>query len=54
VFILEHCFTSMSFATVREGFSSAYTDKEVPNKTTVHQLITKFRDMRKFCASLRR
>jgi hypothetical protein len=40
VFILEHCFASKSFAAVRETFSNAYPDKEVPSKTTVHRLVT--------------
>jgi hypothetical protein len=43
VFILEHIFASKSFAAVRESFSNAHPDKEVPN-TTMHQLITEFRD----------
>jgi hypothetical protein len=43
VFILENYFASKSFAAVREAFSNAYPDKEVPNKTTIHQLVTKFR-----------
>jgi hypothetical protein len=43
VFILEHYFASKSFAAVRETFSNAYPDREVPNKTTVHRLVTKFR-----------
>jgi hypothetical protein len=34
VFILEHYFSSKSFAAVRDAFSSAYHDKEVLNKTT--------------------
>jgi hypothetical protein len=42
VFILEHYFAFISLAAVREAFSSAYPDKEVPNKTKVHRLI-KFR-----------
>jgi hypothetical protein len=33
VFILEHYFASKSLAAVREAFSNAYSDKEVPNKT---------------------
>jgi hypothetical protein len=41
VFVLEHCFASKSFAAVREAFSNAYTDKGVPNKTTVHRLLAK-------------
>jgi hypothetical protein len=49
VFILEHYFTSKSFAAVREAFSNAYPDKEVPNKTTVERLVTKFRDTGSVC-----
>jgi hypothetical protein len=41
MFILEHYFASKSFAAVREAFCSAYPDKEVPNKTTIHRLVTK-------------
>jgi hypothetical protein len=44
VFILEYYFTSLSFDAVREAFSNAYPDNEVPNKTTVHRLVIKFRD----------
>jgi hypothetical protein len=44
VFIFELYFTSKSFAAVRESFSSAYPDREVPNKTTVQRLVTTFRD----------
>jgi hypothetical protein len=44
VFILEHYFALISFAAVREAFSKAYPTKEVPNKTIVHQLVTKFQD----------
>jgi hypothetical protein len=47
VFILEHNFASKSFAAVREAFSNAYTDKEVPNKT-IHRPITKFRTQEVF------
>jgi hypothetical protein len=49
VFILEHYFASKSFAAVREAFSNAYPDKEVPNKTIVHRLVTKFRDTGSVC-----
>jgi hypothetical protein len=42
VFILEHHFTSKSFAAVREAFSNANPDKEVPNKTIIQRLVTKF------------
>jgi hypothetical protein len=44
VFVLEHCFASKLFAAVREAFRNAYHDKEVPNKATIHRLVTKFRD----------
>jgi hypothetical protein len=47
--ILEHYFTSKSFAAVREAFSSAYPDKEVPNKTTTRRLVTKSRDTGSVC-----
>jgi hypothetical protein len=53
VFILEHYFASKSFAAVREGFSNAYPDKEVQNKTTIHRLVTTFRDTAKADACLR-
>jgi hypothetical protein len=49
VFILDHCFASKSFAAAREAFSNAYPDKEVPNKKTIHQLVTKFRDTGSVC-----
>jgi hypothetical protein len=51
VFVLEHYFSSKSFAIVRETFvvSNAYPYKEVPNKTTVHKLVTKFRDKGSVC-----
>jgi acyl carrier protein phosphodiesterase len=42
VFILEHFFASKSFDAVREAFSNAYPDKELPNKTTIHRLVTTF------------
>jgi hypothetical protein len=41
--------TSKSFAAVREEFSNAYSDKEIPNKTTIHQLVTMFRDIGSVC-----
>jgi hypothetical protein len=44
VLILEHYFTSKSFAAVREAFSNAYPDKELLNKTTIHRLVTRFRN----------
>jgi hypothetical protein len=40
VYILKHYFVSKSFIAVREAFSNAYPDKEVPNKTTIHRLTT--------------
>jgi hypothetical protein len=49
VFILERYLASKSFAAIREAFSNAYPDKEVPNKTTVHLLVTQFRDTGSAC-----
>jgi hypothetical protein len=49
VFILEHYFGSKSFAAVREASSNAYLDKQEPNKTKVHRLVTKFRDTASVC-----
>jgi hypothetical protein len=49
VFVLEHYFASKSFGAVREAFSNAYPDKEVTNKTTMHRLVTKFRDTGSVC-----
>jgi hypothetical protein len=49
VFIIEHYFESKSFAAVRETFSNAYPDKEVPNKTTIHRQVTTFRDTGSVC-----
>jgi hypothetical protein len=43
VSILKHHYASKSSAAVCEEFSNAYPDKVVPNRTTVHQLLTKFR-----------
>jgi hypothetical protein len=40
--IFEHYFGSKSFAAVREAFSNAYPNKEVPNKT-MYRLVTKLR-----------
>jgi hypothetical protein len=50
VFILEHCFVSKSFAAARESLivSVAYLYKEIPNKTTVYLLVTKYRDTEVF------
>jgi hypothetical protein len=41
VFILKHYFATKSYAAFHEAFSNEYPDKEVPNKTTIHQLVTK-------------
>jgi hypothetical protein len=49
VFILEHHFTLKSFAAVREAFSNPYPDKEMPSKTTIHRLVTKFQDTGSVC-----
>jgi hypothetical protein len=49
VFILERYFASKSFAAVREVFSNAYTDKEVPNKIIIHRLVTTFQDTVSVC-----
>jgi hypothetical protein len=49
VFILGHNSASKSFAAVREAFSNAYPGKEVPNKTIIHRLVTKFRDTGSVC-----
>jgi hypothetical protein len=46
VFILEYYFASKSFAAVREAFSNAYPDKEIPNKTTIHRMVRKRRNTR--------
>lgn len=40
VFILEHFFVSISFAGVGETVISTCSDKEIPNKTTLHRLLT--------------
>jgi hypothetical protein len=45
VFIFEHYFASKSFAALREVFSNTYPGKNVTNKTTTRQLVTKFRDI---------
>jgi hypothetical protein len=47
VFILEHYFASKSSAAVREAFGNAHPDKEVPNKTAIHRLVTTFWCLRK-------
>jgi hypothetical protein len=42
VFILEHKFALKLSTAVREEFSNVYPDKEVPNKKTIHCLVTTF------------
>jgi hypothetical protein len=37
------------FRAVREAFNNGYPDKEVSNKTTIHRLITTFRDTGSVC-----
>jgi hypothetical protein len=49
VFILEHYFALKLFAAVHEAFNNVYSDKEVLNKTTVHQPVTAFRDAGSIC-----
>jgi hypothetical protein len=48
-FILEHNLTSKSSAAVHDAFSTAYTDVDVPNKTTVHLLVTVSSDIESVC-----
>jgi hypothetical protein len=43
VFTLENYFASKLFVAVRETLRKAYTDKEVPHKTTIHRLVARFR-----------
>jgi hypothetical protein len=49
VFILEQHFASEMFTAVREAFSKVYPDKEVLTKTTIHRMVTKFRDKISVC-----
>jgi hypothetical protein len=49
VFILKHYFTSKSFAAIHEAISKAYPDKEVLNKTTIHQLVTELWESGSVC-----
>jgi hypothetical protein len=49
VFILEHFFPPKSFLAVREAFSGAYPDKEMPSKSVIHRLVITFRDMEIVC-----
>jgi hypothetical protein len=51
VFILEHRFASKSSATVREAFSSANPEKEVPNKATIHRMEKNISERRKCLSS---
>jgi hypothetical protein len=51
VFTLEHYTATKSFAALHEAFSNAYPDTEVPNKATVHRLVTKLRDTRNICVT---
>jgi hypothetical protein len=53
VFILKHYFSTKSYAAVREVFSNAYPDKEVPNET-IHQMVTKYQDTRSIWVSWRK
>jgi hypothetical protein len=39
-------FHGSRFTAVREAFSSAYPDKEMPKSTSIHQPVTAFRDTR--------
>jgi hypothetical protein len=48
MFVLELYLASKSFVAVREEFRSAYSDKEVRNKTILHWLVTTFRDTEVF------
>jgi hypothetical protein len=49
VFILESYYTSKSFTVVCDAFSNAYHDKELSNKTSIHLLVTEFRDTGSAC-----
>jgi hypothetical protein len=44
VSVLEYYFASKSFVAVRKAFSNTYREKEISNKTTIHWLVTTFRD----------
>jgi hypothetical protein len=35
----EHCFSSKSYA-AGEAFSNTYPEKDVPNKSTIYQVVT--------------
>jgi hypothetical protein len=47
--IFENYFTSKSFVAIRESIRNAYPDRETPDKTTMHQLITKLLDILSDC-----
>jgi hypothetical protein len=49
VFILEYYFALKLFAAVHEAFNIVYSEKEEPNKTTIHQLVTKLWDTGSVC-----
>jgi hypothetical protein len=50
VLILEHYFTSISQSTLREVFSNAYhPEKELLSLSTIHWLLTKFRESGSVC-----
>jgi hypothetical protein len=54
VFIVEHYCASKSHAAFSEAFSNVYPDKEVPNKTSIHRLLTTFLDTGSVCVSSRK
>jgi hypothetical protein len=39
--ILEYYFSCKSFAGVRDAFSSSFPDREVSNRTTIHEIVKK-------------
>jgi hypothetical protein len=49
MFIFEHYCAPKSFSVLREAFNNVYPDKEVPNKTTIHGLVTKSRNTGTVC-----
>jgi hypothetical protein len=49
VSIIEHNMALKPFVAICEAFSNAYPDKEVWNKTTIHRLVTTFRDTGSVC-----
>jgi hypothetical protein len=48
-FVLKHYVVLKSSAAVCEAFSKTYPNEEVPDKTTIHQLVTKFWDTGSAC-----